>query len=268
VRAFTKKDIIAILCCIIFLIAGFGAVGESGRRRAREIVCLSNLHQWGNIYDRYTNDHDGYLTGGTHYNPPNGPRGIWFLVFQSYYGNNLNLLFCPQASIPAEGEWDSGIFRAWEANYRGEVYTGSYGENSWACAHEPSSISRPDRFYWKNIVGIQGRNNIPVLADATHFDAWPKHYDDPPEFPDDVGSGNVNIPNMQHFCIDRHNGGINMLFMDWSARKVGLKELWTLKWHREWELGPDGEYDPSPWTIAGGVQPEDWPEWMRNFKDF
>ena len=23
-----------------------------------------------------------------------------------------------------------------------------------------------------------------------------------------------------------------------------------------------------PWTMAGGVQPEDWPQWMRGFKDY
>ncbi len=52
-----------------------------------------------------------------------------------------------------------------------------------------------------------------------------------------------------------------MLFMDWSVRKVGLKELWTVKWHREFDT--DG-----PWTRAGGVEPEDWPAWMRTFKDY
>ena len=52
-----------------------------------------------------------------------------------------------------------------------------------------------------------------------------------------------------------------MLLMDFSARKVGLKELWTLKWHR----GFDTE---GRWTTAGGVQAEDWPEWMRKYKDY
>jgi hypothetical protein len=52
-----------------------------------------------------------------------------------------------------------------------------------------------------------------------------------------------------------------MLFMDWSVRKVGLKELWTLKWHTLFDT-------EGPWTIAGGVWQSDWPEWMRNFKDF
>ena len=61
--------------------------------------------------------------------------------------------------------------------------------------------------------------------------------------------------------INRHDGGINSLFMDWSVRKVGLKEPWTLKWQREFNTA-------NKWTLAGGVQPEGWPEWMRKFKDY
>jgi hypothetical protein len=49
--------------------------------------------------------------------------------------------------------------------------------------------------------------------------------------------------------------------MDWSVRKVGLKELWTLKWHRNFDTS-------GPWTKAGGVKPDDWPKWMRNFRDY
>ena len=48
--------------------------------------------------------------------------------------------------------------------------------------------------------------------------------------------------------------------MDFSARKVGVKESWALKWHREW--GTAGSS-----TKAGGVKREAWPEWMRKFKD-
>ena len=52
-----------------------------------------------------------------------------------------------------------------------------------------------------------------------------------------------------------------MLFLDWTVRKVGLKELWKLKWHRKYNIN-------GPWTRAGGVQPGDWPEWMKNVKDY
>ena len=51
------------------------------------------------------------------------------------------------------------------------------------------------------------------------------------------------------------------LFLDWSVRRVGLKELWTLKWNRKFDTA-------GKWTQAGGVRPEDWPEWRRGFKDY
>ena len=48
---------------------------------------------------------------------------------------------------------------------------------------------------------------------------------------------------------------------DYSVRKVGLKELWKLKWHRQFDTN-------GPWTVAGGVRKGDWPDWMKNFKDY
>jgi hypothetical protein len=66
---------------------------------------------------------------------------------------------------------------------------------------------------------------------------------------------------MKMLCINRHDGFVNSVFVDFSSRKVGLKELWTLKWHREYDTN-------GPWTQAGLVQTSDWPEWMKRFKDY
>jgi len=52
-----------------------------------------------------------------------------------------------------------------------------------------------------------------------------------------------------------------MLFLDRSVRKVGLKELWTLRFHRKWDTA-------NRYTLAGGVTADDWPDWMQGFKDF
>jgi prepilin-type processing-associated H-X9-DG protein len=117
-------------------------------------------------------------------------------------------------------------------------------------------------WFWKSAQNIKGSCNIPVFGDATWHDAWPLDTDTPSQYPDAFGIGNKGTTGeMNHFCINRHNGYINMLFMDWSTRNVGLKELWTLKWHREFNVN-------GPWTKAGGVLPEDWPEWIRRLQDF
>ena len=75
---------------------------------------------------------------------------------------------------------------------------------------------------------------------------------------EEVPSSEMNL-----VCIDRHSGYVNTLFIDCTTvRKVGLKELWTLKWHRTFDN------KTNVWTKGGGVQPEDWPEWMRGLKDY
>ncbi len=79
--------------------------------------------------------------------------------------------------------------------------------------------------------------------------------------PPDV-EGIVIVPNEMHLvCINRHNGYINAVFLDLSVRKVGLKELWTLNWNRVFDT-------QGVWTKAGGVQPEDWPVWMKKLKEY
>jgi hypothetical protein len=49
--------------------------------------------------------------------------------------------------------------------------------------------------------------------------------------------------------------------MDASTSKIGLKRLWHLKWHRNFNTS-------GPWTQAGGVAAESWPQWMRGLKDY
>jgi prepilin-type processing-associated H-X9-DG protein len=107
---------------------------------------------------------------------------------------------------------------------------------------------------------VRSAGLIPFFADCGWVDGWPEHIDDPPEWNGEIGTYIGQA--MKQFCMDRHGGGtVNAGFLDWSVRKVGVKELWTLKWHRMFATDSD-------WTIAGGAVPTDWPEWMRSFKDY
>ena len=131
------------------------------------------------------------------------------------------------------------------------LFYGSYGMNI-NLGNEWKAYD-PRRFACKPL-----SPDTPVLLDCASHAVWPgSGYDDPPAY-----EGQLITPTaMSYLCIDRHQGGINSLFWSGAVRKVGLKELWTLKWHPAYDTA-------NCWTKAGGVQPEDWPEWMRGFKDY
>jgi len=263
----TKKDFAVVLCCTIFLLTSVGAIGSGGRRRAKESICLSNLRQWGSAFAMYTNDNNGYFfTGelnGTRTGAGNGR--FWRVLMRPYY-KDKKILLCPQArtsyqqGMPA-GDWP---YMCWKLD--GEA--GSYGLNGWVLNLQASQNPgdringwgrEPAEAHWITS-HVAGAKNVPVFTGMWWVDAWPRETDSPPPrigpLPD-----TPNVNEMNRACINRHNGAVNVLFMDWSARKVGLKELWTLKWHRTFNT-------EGPWTKAGGVQPNNWPQWMRKFKDY
>jgi hypothetical protein len=249
----SKKDLVVVSTCILIIIMNIGAINTTGRRRAKEMVCLSNLHKWGVIFTMYTQDNNGNFFSG------NGSGfGLWWIKLLESYYKDTKLLRCPETTESRRfiGE---NAFRAWYSS----GYIGSYGINGWICNPRESVSSvwgrGPTSHYWRR-PDITGVNHIPVYLDTWYVDAWPRHTDSPPI---SVGPppDRTNVDEMSRVCVNRHNAALNCLFMDWSARKVGLKELWTFKWNRQFDTS-------GPWTKAGGVRPDDWPEWMRSFKDY
>ena len=153
-------------------------------------------------------------------------------------------------------------FGAWTITTPGPVFAGSYGFNFSLFGRSPFGMSSsgvfPERFMGPrrdlNIFSVATRSQVPVLLDSTSTGAAPGPMSAPPE---GESRGGIMMP----FCINRHDGRINGLFLDWSVREVGLKELWTLKWCPNFNTA-------NPWTRAGGVTPTDWPKWMRGLKDY
>ena len=83
----------------------------------------------------------------------------------------------------------------------------------------------------------------------------------PPLYPGDA-TGSGFDRSMKWVALPRHGKDFTYVtFLDWSLRRVGLKELWTLKWHRLFDT--QGRY-----TVAGNARERDWPRWMRKMKDY
>ena len=273
-RGFTLIELLVVISIIVLLMAILLPTLQRIKKQAKAVACQSNLRQWGTIWATISLDNDGYLPYWRRDEPrPDWPGffGGWWGPYGYYwdkdsYDSTKGIRCCPMATKPASPNGRSnptgGTFlawgRFWSEDRRPWDSYGSYGINHWV--HGWSYRDVRDRRHW-TIPHVKGASNIPVHLDSCW--PWGGVYDNlqPPPERDAVPTATVSQPYLGDFCFNRHNGGINSLFMDWSVRKVGLKELWTLKWHHEYNTA-------GPWTKAGGVQPEEWPLWMRSFKDY
>ncbi|UCC97049.1 MAG: hypothetical protein JSW66_14530 [Phycisphaerales bacterium] len=259
-----KQNILVTLICLVLLLMNLGAIGGGARQRAKEMVCLSNLRQWGSVFAMDTEANNGNFYSGL------GPRGYWWaldLDEDKQDWKDMKIWFCPRAMRPLFDEngnrsSEAAVFSAWGIYRPYDVgpngISGSYGINGYVLciSGDMYESAVPASAGWRTPY-VAEASNVPIFVDALRLDLWPLEIDSPAANEFEFWSST----NMARCCIDRHNGAVNVLFADWSSRKVGLKELWTLKWHRTFNTG-------GPWTQAGGVRPSDWPQWMRNFRNY
>ena len=266
-RGFTLIELLVVIAIIALLMAIMMPALNRVKGQAQRIACQARLKQWGLVFKLYTDDHDGY------FNDRNvGAHGLWMAALEPYYKSDAKMLLCPTATKLMQSSSDWGTYKA--ATLKDYIF--SYNLNSWTNSVKVDRGSRLLEWFWRNTNNtktimtdtreLDGKtaspNEIPVFGDGTWYDAWPRHTDQPAATMDAFGIGDRGTSGeMNHFCIDRHDGFNNLLFMDWSARDVGLKELWTLKWHRAYVTS-------GPWTRAGGARAEDWPNWLRNYKEY
>jgi len=253
-EAFTLIELLVVIAIIVLLVAILIPTLQRVKKQAKAVVCQSNLRQWSLIWTMYTRDNNGYFPEAA---------WVWQQAVRPYY-TDPKICVCPMATkLYSEG--GRAPFGAWSwTDNRGKLLSGSLGINQWVLNPPRTSTvgRRAPEYLWRT-PDVTGTGSIPVFLDCaiTGATVWPE--DEPPELDGQFwaqGQGG-SIDEMRRFCVNRHDAYVNTLFMDWSVSKVGLKELWILKWHREYNTA-------GPWTTAGGVQPSDWPQWMRRCKDY
>jgi len=261
---FTLIELLVVIALIALIATILIPSLQYASRQAQAVVCRSNLRQWGLLFYHYTEINDKQFFPTFLY----GGYPEWCKPMQPYYRQASDLLFCPTAKKPrprpdVSPSWGGGKRSAWDLlddpQYR---VAGSYGINGWIRGDQKNKpLGLAERaLYWQTCPD-RGVSNIPVLLDGMFGAGTPADVNPPPAIEDSHSSNVSGGCMMGHFSIDRHDGYDNGLFMDWSVRRLGVKELWTLQWGRQFNTR-------GRWTTAGGIRSEDWPIWMRPFKDY
>ncbi|UCC99076.1 MAG: type II secretion system protein [Phycisphaerales bacterium] len=157
---------------------------------------------------------------------------LWFSMCMEEYGGCFMEGFSDTSKGAGSNRWRNNP----ELGLKGEH---SFEQNHW---RTPS---------------VKGAGYVPLFLGAQRYNLWPQPTDTPPTFDGEQWQGD----SMGRICLNRHDGFVNTLFLDFSAGKVGLKELWTLRWNCPYNMA-------GSWTMAGAVQPSDRPAWMRPLKDY
>jgi prepilin-type N-terminal cleavage/methylation domain-containing protein len=269
---FTLIELLVVIAIIALLMSILMPALQRVKLQAKSVACISKLKQWGLFFSMYAEDNNSRFMMGS----PSNNR--WVYALRDYYKWDDEFTCCPNATKPwrdengidsgAEGHVSgAGVTMAWgymrdsHWHWQGEqaYMKGSYGINGWVV--DPPAGDEPHNqdpsWFWRG-PSVAGAGYVPLFLEAQRYNGWALETDTPPTY---SGEEWDNDAQMGRYCLDRHDGFAGCLFLDFSARKVGLKELWTLKWHRQYNQA-------GPWTLGGGVVTTDWPEWMQNLKDY
>ena len=265
-KGFTLIELLVVISIIALLMAILVPTMSKVRKHAKEVVCQAHLHQWSVCFSAYTGDYDGHFSAGGCSSDVGGHRIMgeqWMQALLPYY-REPDLRCCPEApkkTATVDNGLAGNIFEAWGIfdtdagaapvwGFDGDY--GSYGISRWI--YDIRSNGQPGGWggtekYWRHC-NVRSANQIPLFADCCWVGTWPDHTDQPPAYQGQrIGEGGF----ICDYCIPRHFDEINAIFVDFSSRKVGLKELWRLRWHRSYNVNAD---------------PPVWPEWMKRFKDY
>ena len=234
-RAFTMTETL-VVCGIIGVLASMAILGISSARKKRNlVVCNNNVKQWGYSWEMYTQDNDQAFPDGQ---MPHWQSGNWMAGLKDYFeSGKKSMETCPFANHLRPGQNHGG------GKFAHKIEGGkraSYGFNYWLY-NPPSNTGtmwgQPVTEFWRSSLELAGTPpmDVPMLSDAMWRGGFPLATDRPASVAD--GWRGSTTPGMWNFAIDRHGGGVYVLFLDAHIEKYYIPGLWMMKWNRNFDTG-------------------------------
>ncbi len=262
-KGFTLVELLVVVAIIALLVSILLPALGQARDQAKNVMCKSNLRQWGLIFQLYTDDNREKFPSGWYTNQADTFE-LWMTSMSDYYEDIYEFCCCPKANNPAKKFTEDPIYGVWGPytstdpdKYKDGIY-GSYGINEWIYNNSGTESNSEGgtgtaykaEYYWGK-TDPRYADSVPVLMDCGTYEIMPQPSDAPPAT---ESFYTWNSPNpygeMGRCMINRHGKGeVNMVMMDWSVQSIEFGNLWKLKWNRIW----------TP------KEPTTWPTWMNKY---
>lgn len=255
-KGFTLIELLVVIAIIALLMGIVLPAFSLVKEKAKATICKSNLRQWSYVFESYSVENGGRLPAGGTVNP----EYYWFNVLRNYYQNN-KIRLCPSTTRKNDSNIHKYAWKSdniWGGDETGDEGLGSYGINMGTYSEARGGLQGKPTWDKRNLKGGIAAG-IPLLLDSWWVEGYPKAEELPPqrEFYTSGDQPEVYGKHMPRFCVKRHGDGLHTLFMDYSVRQVGIKQLWKLNWHPDYDRY-GALADPS----------YVWPEWMQTLKDY
>ncbi|MHC4467511.1 MAG: type II secretion system protein, partial [Planctomycetota bacterium] len=292
-KGFTLIELLVVIAIIALLMSILMPALRNVRDQAKDSMCKQRLQQWGVLFSMYASEWDGRLMGWANYawytfNPVNPDdhfvEHAWVPMMYDY-AKSFDFYLCPSAKrkwrevddmMSHIAAWDFQFLEeefatsVWWPYYRAGTDTnpiyayGSYGKNEFVTYTTEDAVGEwaSSDFYLN--IRVKNVAKIPLLGDCDFAGGFP-HVEDIPAETKFHGAP-IDDDETNRWNLDRHRLSVNLTFLDWSVRKVGLRQLWSLKWSKQMD-----DAGLNAWRIPNVPDwndPMQWPEWMRNSKNY
>jgi prepilin-type N-terminal cleavage/methylation domain-containing protein len=244
IKGFTLIELLVVIAIIAVLMSVLMPALNKAKAQAKDVLCQSQLHQWGLIWKMFVDDSLPNKKSGVF--PERGNMTGWEdTIIENYETVDLQMFLCPMA-MKSFVEGGRNPYMAWDYGVKG-----SYSINLW-CSNNTGDgkLSTRQQEFWGTPY-IKGAYKVPLFGDAQQSNSDPVVTDEPLPFESRVWTPGSH--EMQRFCLKRHAPyNINMLYLDFSVKRISIKELWRQKWHRTYDMS-------HPLPV--------WPQWMNDVPD-